>query len=297
MKDIALVKPILIIGGTGNIGRQVITRLTATGRHIRALVRDPDAAHLPPEVVLIRGDLTCPDTLDPCLADVETVFLVWTAPPSAVTAALERIARHARRIVFLSAPLKTPHPFFQQPNPSRVVVEDIERTIETSGLEWTILRPGIFALNARHFWGPQIRAGDVVHWPYLSAPTAPVDERDIAAVAVRTLTEPGHAAMEYVLTGPQSLSQYEQIATIGTVLGRNLHIQEVSADAARRVWLSAMPSPVLTKLLDAWAAAVGQPAFVTDTIQELTGQPARTFRDWVVANEAIFRAAPAATTD
>ena len=108
-----------------------------------------------------------------------------SAPPAAAPGALERIANHARRIVFLTAPLKTPHPFFQQPNPARDMAERIERLIETSGLEWTFLRAGMFAGNARHFWGPQIRTGDVVRWPYLDAPTAPTDERDLAAVAVQ----------------------------------------------------------------------------------------------------------------
>ncbi len=237
----------------------------------------------------MRGDLTDPGTLDACLAGIDTVFLVWTAPATAVAPALARIAAHARRIVFLTAPLKTPHPFFQQPNASRALAEEIERTIEASGVEWTYLRAGMFALNARHFWGPQIRAGDVVRWPYLAAPTAPVDEHDIAAVAVRALSEDGHAGMEYILTGPESLSQYEQIATIGRVIGRPLRIEEVSPDEARRVWLKDMPAPVATKLLDAWAAAVGQPAFVTSTVQELTGRQARTFLDWVTANAALFR--------
>src|SRR6266566_3615918 len=59
--------------------------------------------------------------------------------------------------------------------------------IETSGLEWTFLRPGMFAANALSWWAPQIRVGDVVRWPYLATPTAPIDERDIAAVAVRAL--------------------------------------------------------------------------------------------------------------
>ena len=68
-----------------------------------------------------------------------------------------------------------------------------ERLIETSGMEWTFLRAGMFAGNARHFWGAQIRSGDVVRWQYLDAPTAPTDERDLAAVAVRTLCEDGHA--------------------------------------------------------------------------------------------------------
>src|SRR5205085_10340572 len=139
---------------------------------------------------------------------------------------------------FLTAPLKTPHPFFQQPNPSRDLTERIERLIETSGVEWTFLRAGLFAGNARHFWGPQIRAADVVRWPYLDVPTAPIDERDIAAVAVRTLWEDAHSGAEYVLTGPQSLSQFEQIATIGSVLGRSLRIEEISPE----IWLRELPS-------------------------------------------------------
>jgi uncharacterized protein YbjT (DUF2867 family) len=281
---------ILIIGGTGNIGRQVVTQLTARGTEVRALVRNPDGAHFPPQVEVMRGDLTCPDTLDPCLAGIDTVFLVWTAPASAAAPALARIAKHSRRIVFLSAPLKTPHPLFQQPNPSRVIAEDIERMIETSGLEWTFLRPGMFALNARHFWGPQIRAGNVIRWPYLAAPTAPIDERDIAAVAILALSEDRHAGMEYVLTGPQSLSQYEQISTIGGVIGRPLRIEEVSPEVARRQGLAAMPAPVVNMLLGAWAAAIGQPAFVTSTVREVTGTQARTYLDWVTANAAEFRA-------
>jgi uncharacterized protein YbjT (DUF2867 family) len=273
---------ILIIGGTGNIGRQVITQLTASRAQVRALVRNPDGARLPQQIEVFQGDLTCPDTLDACLAGSDTVFLVWTAPAAAVGPALARIAKHARRVVFLSAPLKTAHPFFEQPNSFRALAENIERTIETSGVEWTYLRPGMFALNARHFWGSQIRAGDVVRWPYLAAPTAPIDERDIAAVAVRVLSEEGHAGMEYVLTGPQSLSQHEQISTIGRVIGRPLLVEELSPDDARREGFPAM-------LLDAWAAAIGQPAFVTSTVREITGRPARTFLEWVTANVAEFR--------
>ena len=167
----------------------------------------------------MRGDLTVPETLDPCLEGIETVFLVWVAPSAAAPGALERIAAHARRIVFLTAPLKTPHPFFRQPNPSRGTAERIERLIETSGLKWTFVRAGMFAGNARHFWGPQIRRGGVVRWPYLDAPTAPTDERDVAAVAVRALSEDGHAGAEYVVTGPQSLFRF-QFAAGGDVYCR-----------------------------------------------------------------------------
>ncbi len=280
----------LIIGATGNVGRQVVSQLSATGAQVRALSRNPDAARFPQHVEVVRGDLARPESLDRCLDGIDAVFLVWTAPPATIVPALERIADHAQRIVFLSAPLKTPHPFFQQPNPARLVGEQIERLIETSGLEWTFLRPGMFAGNSVRFWGPQIRAGDVVRWPYLAAPTAPIDECDIAAVAVRALCEDGHAGAEYVLTGPQSLSQFEQVSTIGRLIGRSLRIEEISPDEARRELLAGMPAVAVNMLLDAWAAALGQPAFVTSTVAELTGIPARTFLNWASEHAGEFRA-------
>lgn len=170
-----------LIGGTGIVGREVLRQLSVAGVKVRALTRNPDAAHLPPRVEVARGDLTLPETLDECLDHIDSVFLVWVAPPVTIAPVLERISKHARRIVFLSAPLKTAHPFFQQPNPVRAMGEQIERLIETSGLQWTFLRPGIFAANALRWWAPQIRSGDVLRWPHLSVPTAPIDERDIAA--------------------------------------------------------------------------------------------------------------------
>jgi uncharacterized protein YbjT (DUF2867 family) len=196
----------------------------------------------------------------------------------------------ARRIVFLSAPIKTAHPFFQQPNPSRALVEQIERLIETSGRQWTFLRPGVFAANALLWWAPQIRAGNVVRWPYLDAPAAPIDERDIAAVAVHALCGDAHVGAEYVLTGPQSLRQLEQVSTIGRVIGRSLRIEEISPDEARREWLTRMPASVVDMLLDAWAASIGQPAHITSTVAEITGTPARTFREWATQHAAGFRA-------
>jgi uncharacterized protein YbjT (DUF2867 family) len=156
---------ILITGATGNLGGQVLSQLMTAGAEVRALVRNPEAARFLRQVEVVRGDLTLPETLDACLDGVQSVFLVWTASPATAGAVLERIAKGAKRIVFLTAPLKTAHPFFQQPNPLRAMVERIERLIETSGLDWTFLRPGMFAGNARHWWAPQIRAGDVVRWP------------------------------------------------------------------------------------------------------------------------------------
>ncbi len=281
-------KRILVTGATGTVGREVVSQLLATNAQVRALTRNPEAAALPLAVEVVRGDLTTPDTLDKGLDGVDTVFLVWTAAADAAPAAVERIARYAQHIVLLTSPHQTPHPFFQQPNPLALLHAEIEGLIKASGLRWTFLRPGIFAANSLFWWAPQIRVGDVVRWPYASALTAPIHEQDLAAVACRALLETTHDGAEYVLTGPQSLSQLEQVMTIGEVIGRSLRFEEMSPETARREL--PFPAPALNMLLNAWAAAIGQPALITSTVKEVTGKPAQTFRDWATHHAEAFRA-------
>jgi uncharacterized protein YbjT (DUF2867 family) len=264
-------------------------QLAQSGTQVRVVARDPQKVGLAAPVEVLYGDLTRPETLEPCLNGIDAVFLVWVAPPTTVGAVIEAIARRTRRIVFLSAPLKTPHPLFQQPNEARNLGAKIESAIEASQLQWTFLRPGMFAANAIEWWGGQTRAGNVVRWPYLDVPTAPIDPRDIAAVAIRALLEEKHVKAEYVLTGPQSLTHRDQISIIGRAIGRSLEIEEMSPDEARRELLKIMPLPVINMLLDAWAPASGHPAHMTSTVEEITGRPAITFQDWASDHATNFQ--------
>ena len=279
---------ILVTGASGQIGREVVAQLSAVGRSVRALSRNPQLTKLPDGVELVHGDLTAPETLDRALDDVGAVFLVWVAPFAAAADAIARIASRTGRIVFVSAPIRTAHPFFQQPNALRSVHAGVEELIETSGVRWTFLRPGPFALNCRNWWASQIRSGDGVRWFYGSAATAPVHEHDVAAVAVRALCDAAHDGMDYVLTGPQSLTQREQLAIIGESIERPLVFEEMPPDTARRQMLETMPAWVADMLLGAYAAAVDRPALVTSAIEEVTGRPARTFREWATDHAADF---------
>ena len=193
-----LLKRILVTGATGNIGHEVVAQLRANGCPIRALTRRPESANLPDDVEVVRGDLTEPDTLDAALSDVDAVFLVWTAPLAAAARAVERMASHGERIVLLTSAHRTAHPFFQQPNALRAVHAGVEQLVKTSVARWTILQPGAFALNCRNWWARQIRNAGVVRWFQGGAATAPIHERDLAAVAVRALCDEGHDRAEYV---------------------------------------------------------------------------------------------------
>ena len=287
------VPPVLVTGATGRVGRVVVDLLIDAGVPVRALThRSEAAATLPANGEAVTGDLTVPESLDAGLHDVSVVFLVWTAPPTTAPAVVERLATYARRVVFLSSPHQTPHPFFQQPNPMAVLHADIERLIAATGLESTIIRPGMFASNALFWWASAIREDGVVRWPYGAAETAPVDDRDVAAVAARTLYQDGHAGGDHVLTGPESLSQAEQVGIIGDVLGRRITFEELSPDEFRSETEGSWPRPVVDMLLDAWGATIGRPAFITSAVFDILGSAPRSFRQSVADHATAFMDSP-----
>lgn len=280
---------ILVTGATGNVGRQVVFQLLRAGARVRALTRNPSSASLPEGVEVVRGDLSVPDTRHAGLNGVDAVFLAWpffTAEGAAAT--LDAITKHARLIVYVSA-LPVRDDIDRKIKPITVWAE-IEGLIEQSGLEWTFLRCSGFATNTVRFWAPQIRADGVVRWPFGAAARSLIHELDIAAVAVRALTGDGHAGAKYVLTGPQALTQVEQVRTIGEAIGRPLRYEEISPETARQQMLTGgWPSPLVDSALYYWAKLVTEPEPVTTKVEELTGTPSRTFRQWASDHAGDFR--------
>ena len=85
---------ILITGATGNFGRHVVSQLLSPGTVVWALSRNPKSVGLLGKVV--RGDLSFRETLD--------AWLVWPFFTAEVAPTfLDAVAKHARRILFLSS--------------------------------------------------------------------------------------------------------------------------------------------------------------------------------------------------
>jgi uncharacterized protein YbjT (DUF2867 family) len=150
----------------------------------------------------------------------------------------------------------------------------------------------MFASNSLSWWATAVRAGGVVRWPYGAAETAPVDDRDVAAVAARTLYQDGHAGGDYVPTGPESLSQAAQVSIIGDVLRRRIRFEELSPDEFRSETEGSWPRPAVDMLLAAWGATIGRPAFITSTVSDILGSAPRSFRQWVADHTTAFMEGP-----
>lgn len=281
---------VLITAATGNVGPHAARQLLAAGATVRALVLpdDPHLDRLPKGVELFHGDLARPDTLDSALDGADGVFLMWPFFVLDVTTAravVERIASRPRRVAFVSS-IGVHIGLEPIDNNCHAYIEDL---LGRTDLDWTFLRTTGFHCNAVGFAG-QVKAGDVVRFPYGAATRTSVHEGDLAAVGVHALVNGGHAKAAYLVTGPEALSQREQLRVIGEVLGRELSWVDTEHDAARQAMIdTGWPPSYADGALDYFATLTNEPEPGSKVVEEVTGVPARTFREWVEENVEIFR--------
>ncbi|MFD1938531.1 NAD(P)H-binding protein [Nonomuraea mangrovi] len=278
---------ILVTGATGNVGSHVVRQLLEEGEKVRVMTRNPSGHAFPDQVEVVTGDLTQSEALPGALSGVERAFLfpVLQGVDGFLDAAKRAGLRH---VVMLSSVSVT----WSTPSWVGDVHLRLERSVEASGLPWTFVRPDALTTNDLT-WAPQIIDGGVVRGRYGNAATAPVDPRDIAAVAVRSLLD-GRAGEGYSVTGPQSLTQIDRLRVIAETIGRPLRWEEQSEDWFRdEMARLGMPAPGIDDYVDALTARVGKTAEVLPTVEQVTGRPPLTYAQWVADHADAFGAASA----
>jgi uncharacterized protein YbjT (DUF2867 family) len=285
---------ILVTGATGNVGRRLVERLaTRQGVAVRAMTRDPSRAAFAPGVEVVAGDMTDTDSLSPALEGIDRLFLFPLAYPShetqslddfVVTSAVPELAAKAgvQRVVLLSsnAVMYGRDPHHQQ----------AEASVEECGLDFTLVRPGEFALNKVLSWGGSIRSEGVVRSGFPDVKGVPIHEADVAAVAEAALVEDGHSGARYELTGPEALTEREQVAAIAAGLGREIRFEALTPDEARQDWIRQGIFPELVdEIMDHYAHFSHHTPKPTDVVAEVTGVRARTLKEWAADHVADFK--------
>lgn len=246
---------------------------------MRALTRDPAGADLPAGVEVVQGDLTDPESLAAALEGVTGVHLITFGGP--YFAPLEtgprivELAREAgvRRVTVLHGG-----------GPSM-----LEDAVRASDLAWTVLMPVEFMANALE-WADGIRGADEVREPFVGRLSAMVHEGDIGAVAAVALTEDGHGGQEYVITGPQVLTLKDKTDALAAARGREIRLVELTEEQAVEQWRAAgQPEEVIGFLVEAYGNTPLVGRTVVDTVEKVTGSPARTFAEWASEHAHVFR--------
>jgi uncharacterized protein YbjT (DUF2867 family) len=210
---------ILVVGGTGMVGSEVVRQLRSRGEQLFVLTRSPEhASKLPPGVTGVVGDLNDPTKLG-AFAGMEAVFLL---NPVSTTESFEGLlgvngARDAgaKRIVYLSV-----HHLDRAPHlPHFGGKIGIEAAVMKSGMQYTILRPNNFYQNDIWYKEALLNYG-VYPQPIGSAGLSRVDVRDIAEVAVLALTTNAHDKKIYNLVGPELVTGESTAAEWSRALGK-----------------------------------------------------------------------------
>lgn len=283
---------ILITGATGTVGSEVVKQLVEAGQEVRALVRDlAKALKFGTGVEVVKGDLSKPETLAAAFIGADKAFVLCAPGPDMVE--LEGNAYDAakradtKHIVKLSA-LSVEGGGLMAKTPGGEWHSRSEKRLRALGTAWTILRPGPFASNVINFWGIKQRGG--LFLPTSTGKDAPIDPRDIAAVAVKVLTTPGHEGKIYELTGPELLSYAEVVQKVAAVTGKPFKFVDVPEAVWRQEMLSAgFPPPMVDTLLVYFASVKAGRWYVTSTVAELLGRPARTFEQWAKDHAAALK--------
>ncbi len=282
---------ILLTGVTGTIGREVARLLRAAGVPFRALVRSPEkAASLAgPGVETVIGDFEEPQTLAPALAGVDRLFLLSAFDLRQVELKANVIAAARGAGVGQVVLASGSGAGLDSPLVTGRWSGETQKQIEDAGMAHTYLQPTFFMQNMLMFADSIARQG-AFYLPLKDAAVSYVDARDIAAVAVRALTEPGHEGKAYPLTGPEALTCAAMAGILSRAAGKTVTYVNVSLEDAKEGMTQAgMPGELADALNELYAlAADGHAAAVVETVEAVTGRPARTFARFVEDHATAF---------
>src|SRR6266536_2731352 len=287
MEEIAM---ILITGASGNVGKEVLKQAAASGAKVRAAFQTANKAETAPSGVEIATvDYNQPETLRAALKGVDKVFLV--GPPAQNLVALERKAVDAIKqaggahIVKLSA-LGGRGAIYPRQH------AESEDYIKSSGAPYTFIRPNGFMQNLVNYNAPTITSQNAFYGCQGEGKVSHVDIRDMAAVAVKALTEDRHQGKTYTLTGPRALTNAELAQILSDDLGRDIRYVDLPVEQFKQALLGAgLPDWSANALIDLQQLyRNGGASAVTNDVEQLLGRKPRSFEQFSRDYASVFQA-------
>jgi uncharacterized protein YbjT (DUF2867 family) len=246
---------ILMVGGTGLVGRRIAVALQRQNKSVRALVRGgsahPKAGDLKSEGVQIAdGDLTRPDSLAAACDGVDAVVCTATTMPTGADDGLRRVDRDgvlglidaaeragARKFVYTSYSGN-----LRRQSALETAKRDCEARLLQSGMEAVILRPSYFM----EIWlGPHLgfdpMNGRVRIIGAGEATISYISASNVAEFAVAALLRETGKQATLEMGGPEPLSQLDVVRIFERTLGVTCQLDFVPVEALQQQHLSPDP--------------------------------------------------------
>ncbi len=253
---------ILVAGGTGTLGRETVSRLTAAGQEVRVLTRD--AAHVPGEGVEVAiGDVRHPSSLTSAVKGVRGVVSAVHGFQGGRADGPEEVDHQGNRNLIRAADDAGVEHFVllsvldagpDHPMSLHRAKYDAELALQASALSWTVLRPSSYVETWMHIVGDKVASGGpALVFGRADNPINFVSVQDVASLVERAISDPSLRGQTIDVPGPDNLT-LEQLA------------RHLGASKVRHIPRGALR--LLSTILPLWAPAFARQtraALVMDT--------------------------------
>ena len=231
---------ILVTGGTGRVGSEVVKELQKRKADIRLLVRKNDSP-MPAGVEAAIGDLLDPVSVEKAMDGVDKLYLLNAVLPDELTQGLIAydLAKKLklRHVVYHS--VFRVERFKDVPHfASKLAIESALREFD---IPFTIIRPNYFIQNDATLKDALTKTG-IYPMPLGQVGISAVDIRDIAEAAAIALTSDGHFGKTYNLNGPEVLSGPKIASIWSGLLGKEIRYSGHDMDAFEEQMRKQRPS-------------------------------------------------------
>lgn len=268
--------PILLVGGTGKVGRRLAARLRVLGRPARVASRSGSP----------RFDWHDESTWGEALQGTRSLYLATPEDEVPVAEFVPRaVDAGVQRIVALSG-----RALDEWGDDFGAGMRQVETAVRASEVEWSIMRPTNFNQNFDEYeFRPAILAGELA-LPTAGVPERFIDAEDIAAVAAVLLTEEGHHGRAYELSGPEGLEFGEAVEIIARASGREVTYRDISPEEYLQFLLDEGVDPDAAASLGAMFSLMrrGVTNPPTDGVREVLGRDPIDFTSYALRAAAAL---------
>lgn len=276
---------ILVTGATRSIGAQVVRYLAdQKDVNVRAFIRDEVKAEplAKAGAELAIGNFDELATIRAATINIDTVVLIAPAAPSAVVqnSNVIKISKESSvgKVVRISA-IKASS---DGPTENTRLHAQSDDELQSSGLEYVILRPNYFMQNLFMLL-ETINNESALYAGMGDAKCAMIDVRDIADCAGRAAVSEKFDNQILDLCGPESVSFYDVAKVLSDVSGRRINYVSVTPDAVKESMMRAGLDEWISTLMRDYSQAFseGWGDFTTDNVERMSAHPPRNIEQFV----------------